>query len=639
MDFGLVGIEGMLGGADPSAHGSGKKIKQERSGLGEETWRLSKAPRISSCEEDEVDLNGVNPTSLLLRSGDNNGRGHTTMLSFSSSSKSEEIPFLSVNGEDSSASISIPFFQSQPKQGLPSGNVSVYAPGGVNEGTRGGFSLFRGPFTPSQWMELEHQALIYKHLVTNVPIPSSLLVSLKKSLSPYTFSGLSSRSYASNWGWGPFHLGFAGNTDPEPGRCRRTDGKKWRCSRDAVPDQKYCERHINRGRHRSRKPVEGQTGRAASGIAASKAVPVASSSSSTPVIPSGGASNSFSAVQHQFKNMQQCSANPSTDHLTSNRTQGLSVISPSFNLKSKDSAISIQKQQNPLEESAHSSEFGFLSSDSLLNLSQKSHVNSKNSGTLDFNCHVTNEQHPVHHFTDSWTKEQSGCASVSWPELKPDWTQLSMSIPMTAASNFSSSSSSPRQEKHTLSCQIDPTQAGIGELMQKTSNWLPVSWGSTMGGPLGEVLNSTSGGSAGTGKNSSNLNLMTEAWDSNPHLGSPPSAADLQKSDLCLTLKQQFGKQSQDDKKTGAAGLEDGMGDEAIGSNLVSSVYSINVCLQANRCNEEKNAAVTPLISLAAATSAFLVTTVQVVVGFSGAAGGGVTAELLFRSEHQRMLL
>lgn len=119
-----MGIEGMLSGADPSAHGSGKKIKQERSGLGEETWRLSKAPRISSSEEDEVDLNGVNPTSLLLRSGDNNGRGHTTMLSFSSSSKSEEIPFLSVNGEDSSASISIPFFQSQPKQGLPSGNVS-----------------------------------------------------------------------------------------------------------------------------------------------------------------------------------------------------------------------------------------------------------------------------------------------------------------------------------------------------------------------------------------------------------------------------------------------------------------------------------------------------------------------------------
>ncbi|PKA54211.1 Growth-regulating factor 12 [Apostasia shenzhenica] len=44
--------------------------------------------------------------------------------------------------------------------------------------------------------------------------------------------------------------------EPEPGRCRRTDGKKWRCSRDVVPDHKYCERHVHRGRNRSRKPVD-----------------------------------------------------------------------------------------------------------------------------------------------------------------------------------------------------------------------------------------------------------------------------------------------------------------------------------------------------------------------------------------------
>ena len=44
--------------------------------------------------------------------------------------------------------------------------------------------------------------------------------------------------------------------DPEPGRCRRTDGKKWRCGKNVVPDQKYCERHMHRGRQRSRKPVE-----------------------------------------------------------------------------------------------------------------------------------------------------------------------------------------------------------------------------------------------------------------------------------------------------------------------------------------------------------------------------------------------
>ena len=44
--------------------------------------------------------------------------------------------------------------------------------------------------------------------------------------------------------------------DPEPGRCKRTDGKKWRCSRDVVGGHKYCDRHIHRGRNRSRKPVE-----------------------------------------------------------------------------------------------------------------------------------------------------------------------------------------------------------------------------------------------------------------------------------------------------------------------------------------------------------------------------------------------
>jgi len=44
--------------------------------------------------------------------------------------------------------------------------------------------------------------------------------------------------------------------DPEPGRCRRTDGKKWRCSREAHGESKYCEKHIHRGKSRSRKPVE-----------------------------------------------------------------------------------------------------------------------------------------------------------------------------------------------------------------------------------------------------------------------------------------------------------------------------------------------------------------------------------------------
>jgi len=58
---------------------------------------------------------------------------------------------------------------------------------------------------------------------------------------------------------GGFNLRLASGTDPEPGRCRRTDGKKWRCSRDVAPNHKYCERHMHRGRPRSRKPVEVNT--------------------------------------------------------------------------------------------------------------------------------------------------------------------------------------------------------------------------------------------------------------------------------------------------------------------------------------------------------------------------------------------
>lgn len=44
--------------------------------------------------------------------------------------------------------------------------------------------------------------------------------------------------------------------DPEPGRCRRTDGKKWRCAKDVAPEQQYCEKHLIRNRPRSRKLVE-----------------------------------------------------------------------------------------------------------------------------------------------------------------------------------------------------------------------------------------------------------------------------------------------------------------------------------------------------------------------------------------------
>ncbi|GER31264.1 growth-regulating factor 7 [Striga asiatica] len=44
--------------------------------------------------------------------------------------------------------------------------------------------------------------------------------------------------------------------DLEPDRCRRTDGRKWRCSKNVVQNQKYCEGHMHRGSKCSRKHVE-----------------------------------------------------------------------------------------------------------------------------------------------------------------------------------------------------------------------------------------------------------------------------------------------------------------------------------------------------------------------------------------------
>ncbi|KAI4329088.1 hypothetical protein L6164_021390 [Bauhinia variegata] len=111
----------------------------------------------------------------------------------------------------------------------------------------------RSPFTATQWQELEQQALIYKYMLSGVPIPPDLIYSIKRSLD----SSISSRLFPHHpIGWGCFEMGFGRKVDPEPGRCRRTDGKKWRCSKEAYPDSKYCERHMHRGRNRSRKPVE-----------------------------------------------------------------------------------------------------------------------------------------------------------------------------------------------------------------------------------------------------------------------------------------------------------------------------------------------------------------------------------------------
>ncbi|KAG9445111.1 hypothetical protein H6P81_016451 [Aristolochia fimbriata] len=125
-----------------------------------------------------------------------------------------------------------------------------------------GLGLGLGPsgksaaFTFLQLQELEHQALIFKYMVAGVPVPFHLVLPIWKSVVGSGAGGMYKQQPP--WlGCSSLCFDYRNSMEPEPGRCRRTDGKKWRCSKDVVPDQKYCERHMHRGRHRSRKPVEG----------------------------------------------------------------------------------------------------------------------------------------------------------------------------------------------------------------------------------------------------------------------------------------------------------------------------------------------------------------------------------------------
>lgn len=55
--------------------------------------------------------------------------------------------------------------------------------------------------------------------------------------------------------------GSGGTPAPQQARCLRTDGKKWQCKKLVVSGQKYCEKHMHRGRHRAaNKRGEGSPG-------------------------------------------------------------------------------------------------------------------------------------------------------------------------------------------------------------------------------------------------------------------------------------------------------------------------------------------------------------------------------------------
>ncbi|KAL3532059.1 hypothetical protein ACH5RR_005580 [Cinchona calisaya] len=175
-----------------------------------------------------------------------------------------------LSGGVSSSAAALPLFVTEPTSKLSS-NLSAYQPSPPHHSTPTATKYPRGMvgsssnFSLAQWQELELQALIFRHMLAGAAVPPELLHLVKKSLinssyhhHPYYLPHplhhypphLQPAALLQSGYWG------RGSMDPEPGRCRRTDGKKWRCSRDVVAGQKYCERHMHRGRNRSRKPVE-----------------------------------------------------------------------------------------------------------------------------------------------------------------------------------------------------------------------------------------------------------------------------------------------------------------------------------------------------------------------------------------------
>ncbi|OIT03129.1 PREDICTED: growth-regulating factor 3-like [Nicotiana attenuata] len=149
---------------------------------------------------------------------------------------------------DSASDSALPLFVSEPTTKLSDSTTTT-----PTKFPRMGSSYF----SLGQWQELELQALIYRHFIAGAPVPPELLHLVKKSIITSYYSSHPMQQYP-HYQQALMQSGYWGRAamDPEPGRCRRTDGKKWRCSRDVVAGQKYCERHVHRGRSRSRKPVE-----------------------------------------------------------------------------------------------------------------------------------------------------------------------------------------------------------------------------------------------------------------------------------------------------------------------------------------------------------------------------------------------
>eukprot|EP00249_Psilotum_nudum_P013029 c24113_g2_i2 orf=1158-2831(+) len=358
---------------------------------------------------------------------------------------------------------------------------------GLHETTHLGI---RPPFTMQQYRELRHQLLIFKYISNGMTVPADLLIPIRNSL--FGLGGIVAAHHQqlANIGWGNYHIGFASNTDPEPGRCRRTDGKKWRCSREVVPDQKYCERHMHRGRHRARKAVDTQTPSASSVMTV--ATPSSGSASSVNLAAALGTTPGDLGVAAVMNNRQyrpvpnlnlQCyssrnssSGIPVAASINSGGRFQLPLQSlggPSrdygfVNVETKLQAALGTEQMLFAESSGSARGFPQDPPPSIDGLSMLSSVSNSWRNSIPSKQHSflgsgfgaaeavsanpEQEGHPLRHFFDDWPRSTTPGA-LSWSNADDERsnrsssaTQLSISLPMISSDFTAANAGSPREK-------------------------------------------------------------------------------------------------------------------------------------------------------------------------------------------------
>ncbi|XP_058104974.1 growth-regulating factor 3-like [Magnolia sinica] len=413
-------------------------------------------------------------------------------------------------------------------------------------GVGGMATSLRFPFTWAQWQELERQALIYKYMMASVPVPTHLLFPINCRTS---FSDAA--THPSLVGKGScFNLRFSNSTDPEPGRCRRTDGKKWRCSRDVAPDQKYCERHMHRGRPRSRKPVEVQTqnntrpsvAAATANTAASAATHLSSnlttSTTTTPVASSHLGTKAYHQpsgffvkpeIKLPFQTMVSTAVADKVPRFLDEIDSDQQWMHTKVGMKTDCNVSTNSAVLQPFDDHLNLNFTDFSSGGSEVQHNDQRclYLNTDLSSLDDTG---PDRKQPPRRFIDAWSVSEGADLSNNDNEKSPVSSGGKLSISsLTLSMSGGNGTAAEDMDQIQMGLSISESERDHGCVKSQPLSWMnSVPWLSppSLGGPLGEVLQSSTAaassphGCCSSSKSScGGLNLMNDGWGeaASPH--------------------------------------------------------------------------------------------------------------------------